>query len=234
MIETEFFRGRGKPILRFIRERMDFLPRGEVVSTKRAKEFVDALSNSEDSKIAVCPCVCQEALGRRDGILVKDITVLYGTEVYKKVKGDYKEMCPDEAKILLEDLHEEGCMHTFYACLKSKGWMVVICNCEDKICLPFRAHQLVGGVLSPGPDIIDCDEDMCGRCGRCVERCHFGANRIIDGKIAFDPEKCYGCGLCVSTCPSEARKLVERMDYSNMYYPVDFVRKFGAEAVRSG
>ncbi len=233
MIETEFFRGKGKPILVFMRKRMDFLPRGEVVSTRRAKEFVDALSNSGDSKIAVCPCVCQEALGRRDGTLAKDITVLYGTEVYERTKGakgGYREICPDEAKILLEDLQEEGCMPTFYACLKSTGWMVVICNCEDKICLPNRAHQLVGGVLSPGPDIIECDLSGCVGCGRCVERCHFGANRLASGKIDIDPERCYGCGLCVSTCPSKTRKLMERMDYFNMYYPIDFVRRFGAKA----
>jgi NAD-dependent dihydropyrimidine dehydrogenase PreA subunit len=219
MIETEFFRGRGRPILVFMRKRTDSLPRGEVVSTQRAKEFVDALSNSGDSKIAVCPCVCQEALGRRDGTLAKDITVLYGTEVYERAKGangSLQEMSPEETKILLEALHEEGCMPTFYACLKSTGWMVVICNCDDRICLPFRAHQLVGGVLSPGPDIIDCDVDSCAGCGRCVDRCHFGANRLVGGKIAVDPEKCYGCGLCVSTCPSEARKLVERIDYTNM------------------
>jgi ferredoxin len=237
MIETDFFRGKGRPILRFTRKRLDFLPRGEVVSTQRAKDFVDALSNSEDSKIAVYPCVCQEALGRREGTLVKDITVLYGTEVYERTKGakgGYQEMSQNEAKILLEALQEEGCMHTFYACLKSTGWMVVICNCDDRICLPFRAHQLVGGVLSPGPDIIDCDVDSCAGCGRCVDRCHFGANRLVGGKIAFDPEKCYGCGLCVSTCPSEARKLVERIDYSNMYYPVDFVRRFGTEAAGKG
>ncbi|HOO54622.1 MAG TPA: 4Fe-4S binding protein [Methanothrix sp.] len=237
MIETDFFRGRGKPILVFMRKRLDFLPRGEVVSTQRAKDFVDALSNSGDSKIAVCPCVCQEALGRRVGILEKDITVLYGTEVYERTKGakgGYREMSPEETKCLLEDLHEEGCMPTFYACLKSNGWMVVICNCEGKICLPNRAHQLVGGVLSPGPDIIDCDFESCSGCGRCVDRCHFGANRLVDGKIATDPGRCYGCGLCVSTCPSEARRLVERTGYTNTYYPIDFVIRFGAEAAGKG
>ncbi len=237
MVETDFFRGRGKPLLVFLRKRLDFLPRGEVVSTRRAKDFVDALSNSGDSKIVVCPCICQEALGRREGILAKDITVLYGTEVYERAKGadgSLQEMSPEETKALLEALQEEGCMPTFYACLKSRGWMVVICNCDDAICLPFRAHQLVGGVLVPGPDIIDCDVDRCVGCGRCVDRCHFGANRLLDGKIAVDPEKCYGCGLCVSTCPSEARRLAERRGYANMYYPVDFVRRFGTEGAGKG
>ena len=230
LIETDFFRGKGKPFLVFMRKRLDFLPQGEVVSTQRAKDFVDALSNSGDSKIVVSPCVCQEALGRRAGTLEKEITVLYGAEVYEREKGadgSLRKMSPEETKALLESLSEEGCMPTFYACFKSAGWMVVICNCDGRICLPKRAHQLVGGVLVPGPDVIDCDVDRCVGCGRCVDRCHFGANRLLDGKILTDPEMCYGCGLCVSTCPSEARWLAERRGYASMYYPIDFVRRFG-------
>ncbi len=125
-------------------------------------------------------------------------------------------------------------MPTFYACFKSTGWMVVICNCDDRICLPNRAHQLVGGVLVPGPDVIDFDVDSCIGCRRCVDRCHFDANRLLDGKISTDPEKCYGCGLCVSTCPSEARRLVERKGYTNMFYPIDFVRRFGGGSGEKG
>jgi len=233
MIETDFFRGRGRPVLVFMRRRLDFLPRGEVVSTRRAKDFVDALSNSGDSKITLCPCVCQEALGRREGTLEKEITVLYGTEVCERTKGAKgteggpRQISPEETKTLLEALCDEGCMPTFYACFKSPGWMVVICNCDGRICLPKRAHQLVGGVLAPGPDVIECDVEICTGCERCVERCPFGSNRLVDGKIAFDPEKCYGCGLCVSTCPARARRLVERRGYSNLYYPIDFVRRFG-------
>ena len=240
MIETDFFRGRGKPLLVFMRRRLGFFPRGEVVSTTRAKDFVDALSNSGDSKILICPCVCQEALGRREGTLEKEITVLYGAEVYERTKGTKgkeespREMSPEETKILLETLHEEGCVPTFYACFKSTGWMVVICNCDDRICLPNRAHQLVGGVLVPGPDVIDFGVDSCVGCGRCVDRCHFDANRLLDGKIATDPEKCYGCGLCVSTCPSEARRLVVRKGYTNRYYPIDFVRRFGGRSGEKG
>jgi ferredoxin len=227
IIKVGFFRGRGRPILKFMRQMLDILPRGEVVSLQRAQVFMDYLSNSEAPQIAVGPCICQEALGIKKGTHVKDISVLYGTEVYERVEGQRRTISPEEAKKLLEDLHEEGCMHTFYACMKSKGWMVVICNCESEVCLPFRAHQLAGGVLSPGPDIVDWDYHKCVKCGQCVERCHFGANRFLDGHIEVDLSKCYGCGLCISTCSASARKLVERKDYSNMYYPIDFVNRFG-------
>lgn len=232
-IKIGFLRGRGKPILKFMGKMLSILPTGEVVSLERAKEFIDAISNLKDAEIAVGPCVCQEALGIRKGIHVKDMTVLYGAEAYKRVKSGYKNLSPDEAKGLLEDLQEEGCMQTFYACMRSKGWVFVICNCESEICLPFRTHQIAGGVLSPGPDIVDWDGDKCIKCGRCVERCHFDANRFVNGSIEIALDKCYGCGLCVSTCPAEARKLVEREDYSNTYYPLDLVNRLQREERRA-
>ncbi|HPE63064.1 MAG TPA: 4Fe-4S binding protein [Methanothrix sp.] len=237
MMEMDLFRGRGRPVLVFMREGLAFLPRGEVVSTSRAKDFLDALSKSGDSKIIVSPCVCQEALGRREGTLFKEMTVLYGTEVYERAKGDeggIRVMSPDEAKILLEALHDEGCIPTFYSCLNSRGWMVVICNCEGKICLPSRAHRLLGGILSPGPDVVSFEADGCIGCGRCVKRCSFEANRLVDGRIVFDSARCYGCGLCVSTCPTEARRLVDRRGYTNLYYPMDFVAGYGSRAAGDG
>jgi ferredoxin len=151
--------------------------------------------------------------------------VLYGTEVYEKAKHDITEISPEETKRLIEQLVEEGCMQTFYACMRSQGWMVVICNCEGEICVPFRCHQLVGGVLHPGPDIIECCEDLCIKCGKCVERCHFGVNRLENGAVQVEFDKCYGCGICVSSCPAEARRLAERENYINMYYPLDFVAR---------
>jgi len=95
---------------------------------------------------------------------MKDIMVLYGTEVYKRIDKNFRYISPDETKRLIRELSEEGCMQTFYACMKSQGWMVVICNYDSEICVPNRAHQLVGGVLSPGPDIVDFLEDRFIKC----------------------------------------------------------------------
>ncbi|HUS75974.1 MAG TPA: hypothetical protein VMY43_08200 [Methanothrix sp.] len=226
MIRIEFLRGRGRPLLVFTRKQLDFLPRGEIVSGQRTHDFIDAIANSQSSKISLSPCICQDALGKRKGCYRKDIVVLYGTEVYEKVKHDVAEISPEETKRLIEQLVEEGCMQTFYACMRSQGWMVVICNCEREICVPFRCHQLVGGVLHPGPDIIECREDLCIKCGKCVERCHFGANSLENGSLRVELGKCYGCGICVSSCLAEARRLTEREDYENMYYPQDFVALF--------
>lgn len=220
--------GRGRPILKVTARLLSFFPSAEVVTLDRAKGFIDAISVLQNTEIAVGPCVCQEALGKRKGTHIKDMVVLYGAEVYKRAKSGYGDLSPEEAKRLLHELHQEGLMQAFYACMRSKGWVFVICNCEREICLPFRAHQAAGGVLSPGPDIVALDRERCTGCGKCVERCHFGANRLVNGFAEVELARCYGCGLCVSTCTGEARMMVKREDYSSRYYPIDLVSKASA------
>jgi ferredoxin len=217
--------GRGKPISKVTARLLSFLPTAEVVSLERAKDFIDAISVLENTEVAVGPCICQQALGKRKGTYLKDIAVLYGAEAAKRAKSRHRDLSPEEAKRLLEQLHQEGLKRAFYACLRSKGWVFVICNCEREICLPFRAHQAAGGVFGPGPDIVSRDRERCTGCGICVERCHFGANRLVNGVSEVDLGKCYGCGLCVSTCTGEARRMVKREDYTNRFYPIDLVSK---------
>jgi len=229
LIKVRFLsEGRGKPVLRATARLLGFFPTAEVVTVERAEGFIDAISVLQNSEIAVGPCVCQEALGRRKGTHMKDLVVLYGTAAYKRAKSGYRDLSPDEAKKLLRELHQEGLVPAFYACMRSRGWLFVICNCEREICLPFRAHQAAGGVLSPGPDIVSLAGERCTGCGMCVERCHFGANRLVDGFSQVDLTKCYGCGLCVSTCTGEARTMVKREGYSGRYYPIDLVSKASA------
>jgi ferredoxin len=52
------------------------------------------------------------------------------------------------------------------------------------------------------------DGSKCIACGKCVDRCHFGARDIREGKLEFNKDLCFGCGLCVSTCPSKAISLI--------------------------
>lgn len=224
-----FLKVKARPILKVLARVLSFLPTGEVVTLEQAKDFIDAISVLENAEIAVGPCICQKALGKRKGTYVKDIFVLYGAEAYRRAESEYRDLSPEEAKRLLEELHQEGLVPTFYACLRSRGWVYVICNCERETCFPFRAHLAAGGVvLSPGPDIVALDTEKCTGCGICVERCQFGANRLVNGFSQVDLAKCYGCGLCVSTCTGEARRMVKRENYTNRYYPIDLVSKASA------
>jgi len=224
-----FLKVRGKFILVVLARLLNrFLPTGEVVTLEQATDFIDTISGLGNSQIAVGPCRCQEALGKRKGTYVTDMVIMYGAEAYKKADEDYTDLSPEEAKKLLRELNEEGRMPTFYACMGSGGWVFAICSCESEICFPFRAHQAAGGVLHPGPDIVALDRESCTACGKCVERCHFGANSLTNPTAEVDLTKCYGCGLCVSTCSGGARMMVKREGYRNRYYPIDLVSKASA------
>ncbi|MHA1521491.1 MAG: 4Fe-4S dicluster domain-containing protein [Promethearchaeota archaeon] len=50
----------------------------------------------------------------------------------------------------------------------------------------------------------------CIHCGKCVQRCYFGARQKIDGLLQYGSSQCYGCGLCVSTCPQDVIILQKR------------------------
>ena len=221
---TRFFmKVRARPVLMVLSRALAFLPTGEVVTVKRATDFIDAISVDGHAEIAVGPCMCQKALGKKNGTYMKDMTILYGVEAYKKADPEYKDLTPDEAKALLRQLHDEGMMPTFFACMRSGGWIYAICNCDHEICFPFRAHQAAGAVMYPGPDIVSLDREKCVGCGICVERCHFGANALANPSAEVNLARCYGCGLCVSTCTGGARKMVTRADHRRRYYPVDLV-----------
>jgi len=224
-----FLKVRGRPILMVLSRLLGrFLPTGEVITVEQATDFIDAISVLENTEIAVGPCVCQKALGKRKGTYRKDMMVLYGAEASKRADSEYVDMSPEEAKKLLRELDQEGLVPAFYACMRSKGWAYVLCACESEICFPLRAHLAAGGVLSPGPDIVALDKEKCTGCGTCIERCHFGANSLVNGSSKVDLAKCYGCGVCVSTCTGGARTMVERAGYRNRYYPIELVNEASA------
>ena len=45
-------------------------------------------------------------------------------------------------------------------------------------------------------EIADIDEQVCDKCGQCVENCRF--NAITDYRV--DPKKCEGCAVCQIVC----------------------------------
>ena len=48
------------------------------------------------------------------------------------------------------------------------------------------------------------DEAICIKCGKCYEKCKFGA---IDAEININIPKCEGCGVCEFVCPVSAIKM---------------------------
>lgn len=81
------------------------------------------------------------------------------------------------------------------------------CCCHDlQLMMKYDRRDLV----AYSEYVATSDEALCLDCGRCAERCVFGARRMEAGGLAYDPAECYGCGLCVSACPVEAVGMIRR------------------------
>jgi len=60
-------------------------------------------------------------------------------------------------------------------------------------------------------NIIKIDEEKCNGCGLCVDACHEGALKLVDGKAKLVSETyCDGLGNCLPQCPTGAITIEER------------------------
>lgn len=59
-------------------------------------------------------------------------------------------------------------------------------------------------------NIVKIDEEKCTGCGICIDACHEGALRLVDGKAKLVSESyCDGLGDCLPECPVGAIEIVE-------------------------
>ena len=47
-------------------------------------------------------------------------------------------------------------------------------------------------------------QDSCVFCGLCEKACRYGAIKMEEDQILFDPTQCTNCGRCVKVCPTDA------------------------------
>lgn len=97
----------------------------------------------------------------------------------------------------------DGGLHIEGACLCNPN----TCNILKPL---FEAGATIQEIIEEAPpfrSIPNPDAKECVKCHACVEKCRFGAIKIVDGVPQSDETKCYGCGTCVAVCPQERYRL---------------------------
>jgi Pyruvate/2-oxoacid:ferredoxin oxidoreductase delta subunit len=157
-------------------------------------------------RIVLQDCGCRTDKGNCDAPRDVCISIEPAKDyVSKFTKYHPRESTLEEALSALRRSHEGGLVHMAYT-MKDNDHPTLICSC-----CPCCCHTL-GGLLRHGiathvltsKFVAKQDSEKCVSCGRCVDRCVFGARDLDNGEFRYDQSSCFGCGLCVSTCSAGA------------------------------
>ena len=117
-----------------------------------------------------------------------------------------------EIKKLLEESDRRGLVHQIIF-FPNPSFYYVVCNCCSCCCVVMNKFLKSGSPQMIKSDFIAfTNVNKCNDCGICVQRCNFGARKILKNKLLFLKDYCFGCGLCVSECPEEAITLIKPTD----------------------
>lgn len=123
-----------------------------------------------------------------------------------------KDVSFEEALAIIDDCEDRGLVHI--PLNTSHGDL--ICNCCDDCCMvinPLLHRGKVHEILTPSRYRATVNQELCGGCQTCIDRCKFDAIEMqkVPGskklKATIINEHCLGCGVCVVTCPNKALTL---------------------------
>ena len=167
------------------------------------------LSEAEDlvrsqERVYLWPCDCRTLKGACDHSI-------YNCIRFANDRGLGWEISQERAIEILRATDAAGLTHTDYVGLGGDSDPHAICNCCTCCCQPhLAAEQLgVGDIWPRRRYVARLLPEACTLCGRCTERCPFGALAIRtngdDGEqLVLTGSECRGCGLCATGCPEEA------------------------------
>ena len=176
----------------------------KVMPGSQAMEFL-----SKARTIAQKDCLCRIKVKGCDSPV--NVCIVLNKRAEDEIgKGTGKRISVKQAGKILDKTAKAGLVHL---CLYNKGHdLYAICSCCPCCCHDLRAMLDFGvsDMVIESDYVVKYDKKKCINCGKCVERCSFGAFYTDDGRVEFDKEKCFGCGLCVTTCTSGASVLIKR------------------------
>lgn len=189
------------------------LPIYEEIKLSHTVLNLDSVRNYIDKarRISAKDCVCRSKRRSCDHPLGTCLQLNDAAEL-QIGRGRAREITKEEAIKVVEMAHEAGLVPMAYTRTdtpKPEG-VNYICNCCSCACSVFGATLRIGTNTHLMKSIASTltDKNACTGCGACIDRCHFGARKIVAGKLEFNKDICFGCGLCVDTCPTKAIRLI--------------------------
>jgi ferredoxin len=173
------------------------------------------LSEAEDlvrsqERVYLWPCDCRTLKGACDHSV-------YNCVRFANDRDIGWEISQERAIEILREADAAGLTHTDYVGLGGETDPHAICNCCTCCCQPHLAAERLGvGEIWPRRRYLArLLPDACTLCGRCTERCPFGALSIHDGRdgtaeLVLAPSECRGCELCATDCPESAIEMEAR------------------------
>ncbi len=172
------------------------------------QEILEILSRSNVLGVSWCYCRATQRKYNHpncDHPLNTCIHIGFGQSLYEiPFKSEnLKKVSKEEIKELIEDCDKRGLVHQLIY-FPSPQFYYIVCNCCKCCCTVLKNFIERGSPRVVKSDFIaETNISKCTNCGECVDWCHFGARKLVDGKFNFIPIKCFGCGLCVSRCKRE-------------------------------
>jgi Pyruvate/2-oxoacid:ferredoxin oxidoreductase delta subunit len=171
------------------------------------QQVLEILRNSRS--FALANCLCRTTHKRCNNPLE---VCFYTNDVADKMleQGAARRVDLQEATEVLKLANEHGLIHlTIY---NPDQHVYALCSCCECCCHDIEFMKKLGrpDLVAHADYVASVDKNTCLQCGKCVERCVFGAQAMQDKNILFHEERCYGCGLCFSTCPSNSIRMVLR------------------------
>lgn len=163
------------------------------------------LKKAETIAVMNCPCrtVSRRCKNPRETCITLNRAAKYVLE-----RGAAREITREEALSILNMCEEAGLVHMTS---NASHGLSAICNCCTCCCDYLRAQITLGrkhaAVKSRYKAVVD--SALCNECGLCIDRCNFGAMKMVNSKPVVEEEKCFGCGLCASQCPVNAISLIQ-------------------------
>lgn len=180
----------------------DVLPEEDIHAMLRMK--------ASQEVVAVSDCDCRIRAGKCDKPTLNCFEFGKYAEFNLNQSSSLKVVDIDEAIAISDEAERAGLLKSGGLSQRNGG---VLCHCCDCCCNVMGAtirHGVAHLLRNPSRYRARVDSESCIGCGKCVDRCFFGAIEIkeIPGSknrvASINEEKCMGCGLCVIGCDQKA------------------------------